>query len=96
MKKEKLEMTSIKEFADDIGVDYEVLKIKQKLVIKIKAHCEKNNISQRSLAKQVPGLTQDRISKIFSDRVGSMTIDKLVQILSTLNIKVSVSMKKAA
>jgi predicted XRE-type DNA-binding protein len=96
MKKEKLETTSIKEFAEDIGVDYEVLKIKQKLVIKIKAHCEKNKISQRSLAKQVPGLTQDRISKIFSDRVGSMTIDKLVQILSTLNIKVSVSMKKAA
>ena len=96
MKKEKLEMKSIKDFADDLGINYPVLKIKQKLVTKIKAHCEKNNISQRSLAKQVPGLSQDRISKIFNDRVGSMTIDKLVQILSILSIKVDVSMMKVA
>ena len=53
-------------------------------------------IRDSSLAKQVPGLTQDRISKIFNDQVGGMTIDKLVQILSILNIKISVSFKKAA
>jgi predicted XRE-type DNA-binding protein len=66
------------------------------LVTKIKAHCEKNKISQRSLAKLVPGLTQDRISKIFNDRIGGMTIDKLIQILSALDIKVNISLKKAA
>ena len=66
------------------------------LVTKIKAHCEKNKISQRALAKLVPGLTQDRISKIFNDRIGGMTIDKLIQILSALDIKVNISLKKAA
>ncbi|MDC1174505.1 XRE family transcriptional regulator [Bacteriovoracaceae bacterium] len=96
MKKEKLETMKIKDFADDLGINYQVLKIKQKLIASIKNHCEKNKISQRSLAKKVPGLTQDRISKIFNDQVGGMTIDKLVQILSILNIKISVSFKKAA
>lgn len=96
MKKEKLKQVTIKELAEDSGINYEVLKIKQKLVTRIKAHCEKNKISQRALAKLVPGLTQDRISKIFNDRIGGMTIDKLIQILSALDIKVNVSVKKAA
>ena len=96
MKKEKLKQVTIKELAEDSGINYEVLKIKLKLVSRIKAHCEKNKISQRALAKLVPGLTQDRISKIFNDRIGGMTIDKLIQILSALDIKVNVSVKKAA
>jgi predicted XRE-type DNA-binding protein len=96
MKKEKLKQMTIKELAEDSGINYEVFKIKQKLVAKIKAHCEKNKISQRALAKLVPGLSQDRISKIFNDRIGGMTIDKLIQILSALDIKVNVSVKKAA
>lgn len=96
MKKEKLKEVSFKELVEDSGINYEVFKIKQKLITKIKAHCEKNKISQRALAKLVPGLTQDRISKIFNDHIGSMTIDKLVQILTALNIKVDVSLKKAA
>jgi len=96
MKKEKLKEISIQEFAQEADINYDVLKIKQKLVCKIKNHCEKNKISQRSLAKLVPGLTQDRISKIFNDRIGGMTIDKLVQILSALDIQVNISLKKAA
>lgn len=96
MKKEKIKKISIQEFAQEAEINYEVLKIKQKLVAKIKKHCAKNEISQRSLAKLVPGLTQDRVSKLFNDRIGGMTIDKLIQILSTLNIQVNVSLKNAA
>ena len=96
MKKEKLKKATVKEFAEEIGINYDVLKIKQKLVAKIKVHCEKHKISQRSLAKLVPGLTQDRVSKLFNDSIGGMTIDKLVQILSALGIQVNVSLKKAA
>ncbi len=96
MKKEKIKIQSISEVAQDWGIDYEVFKIKKKLVDKIKIHCKKNEISQRALAKLVPGLTQDRISKIFSGQIGHMTIDKLIQILSILDIKVNVTLKKAA
>lgn len=96
MKTEKLEKVSLKELAEESGVNYEVFKIKRKLIKKIKAHCEKEKISQRTLAKRVEGLTQDRVSKIFSGQVGGMTIDKLVLILDTLKIKINLSMKDAA
>jgi predicted XRE-type DNA-binding protein len=96
MNKNEIKTMSINEFAADLGVDPEVVKIKLKLVNKIKAHCKKNKVSQRSLAKLVTGLSQDRISRIFNDQVGGMTIDKLVQILSALKIKVNISLKSAA
>jgi predicted XRE-type DNA-binding protein len=96
MKKEKLKEVTLKELAEDSGINYEVFRIKRKLVKLIKSHCDKAKVSQRSLAKLVPGLTQDRVSKIFSGQVGGMTIDKLILILDCLNIKVNVSSKKAA
>ena len=96
MKKEKIRLQSLNEMAEEWGVDYEVLKIKLKLIKRIKKHCENEKISQRALAKMIPGLTQDRVSKIFNDQIGHMTIDKLVQILSVLNIRVDIKLMEAA
>ena len=95
LEEEKLKPISLKKLAEEWGIDYEVFKIKKQLVTKIQAHCKKHNISQRSLASQTPGLTQDRISKIFNGQVGTMTIDKLIQILSVLKIKVKIHLKTA-
>jgi len=86
---------TIKELAEDWGVDLQTLTIKSELVSSIKNYCKKHSISQRKLASMVPGLTQDRVSKIFSGQVGHMTIDKLVQISSSLEIKISVKTKAA-
>lgn len=94
MKTEKLKTMTLKELAEDWGIDYQVFKIKQELVTSIKKVCEKENISQRKLASMVDGLTQDRVSKIFSGQVGHMTIDKMVEILSALHIKLEVKTKK--
>ncbi len=65
------------------------------LVDTMKKHCEKYNISQRKLASIVEGLTQDRVSKVFSGQVGHMTIDKLVQILSALDYQIKIKAKAA-
>lgn len=47
MKKEMiLKNTSIKDLAAEVGVAYQTLVIKTKLIDKIKSHCEKNSISQ--------------------------------------------------
>ena len=72
------------------GIDYQVIKLKSELIQAIKNHCQKKRISQRQLAAMVPGLSQDRISKIFSGQVGHMSIDKLVEIHSALKLKVSI------
>lgn len=95
MKPEKLKTQTLEEVAKDWGIDYQVFKIKNELIRTIKAYCEEHAISQRKLASMVQGLTQDRISKIFSGQVGHMTIDKLVEILSALKIRVAVKAKVA-
>ncbi len=76
--------------AESWGLDYQVVKAKSNLIHAIKTHCSKNQISQRQLAAMVPGLSQDRISKIFSGHIGHMSIDKLVEIHSALKMKVSI------
>jgi predicted XRE-type DNA-binding protein len=89
-----IKTTNFQDFCETMGVDYQVMKIKSNLVEKIKLECRKKKISQRALAKKVPGLTHDRVSKIFNDQIGHMTIDKLIQILSALKIEMKVSYKK--
>jgi predicted XRE-type DNA-binding protein len=95
MKAEKLKPQSLEEVAKDWGIDYQVFKIKTGLIDTIQKHCTSHDISQRKLASMVEGLTQDRVSKIFSGQVGHMTIDKLVEIISALNIKISVKTRAA-
>ena len=95
MRTEKLKTQSLEEVAKDWGIDYQVFKIKSDLIKTISDYCEENEVSQRKLAAMVTGLSQDRISKIFSGQVGHMTIDKLVEILSVLKFKVAVKAKAA-
>jgi predicted XRE-type DNA-binding protein len=95
MRTEKLKAQSLEEVAKDWGIDYQVFKIKNDLIDTIKEYCEDNDVSQRKLAAMVPGLSQDRVSKIFSGQVGHMTIDKLIEILSVLKFKVAVKAKAA-
>lgn len=78
------------QLANSWGVDYQVIKVKSDLIGAIKDHCQKKKISQRQLASMVPGLSQDRISKIFTGQIGHMSIDKLVEIHSALKLKVIV------
>ena len=96
MKKEKLKPQSLESVASDWGIDYQVFLLKTKLIEKIKDTCAENEISQRKLAKMVDGLSQDRISKIFTGQVGHMTLDKLVEILSALKVKVDFKLKEVA
>ncbi len=96
MKKEKLKPQSLESVASDWGINYQVYLLKTKLINKIKEICEENGISQRKLAKMVDGLSQDRISKIFTGQVGHMTLDKLVEILSALKVKVDFKLKEVA
>jgi len=88
-----LEETSLEKLANELGIDYQTIVIKSELVDKIKEHCIKKKISQRQLAKIVPGLTQDRVSKIFSGQIGHMTIDKLITILTVLGYEIQLETK---
>lgn len=96
MKAERIKLQSLKELAEDWGIDYQVFKIKRDLINTIRQYCKEHAITQRKLASMVPGLTQDRVSKIFSGQVGHMTVDKLIHILSALRFRIDVKTKAAA
>ena len=87
LRKQEQELVQL---AESWGVDYQVIKLKSDLIQAIKDHCKKKKISQRHLAALVPGLSQDRVSKIFTGKIGHMSIDKLVEIHSALKLKVSI------
>ena len=89
-KQQNLFSQSLEQLAEDWGVDIQIIRIKMELIDTIRDHCEFKGVSQRKLASLVPGLTQDRVSKIFSGQVGHMTIDKLIEILSTLDFQIAV------
>lgn len=90
-KKSQIQLQTLEELAADWGIDYQVFRIKSQLIDVLKEHCKSHEISQRRLASMVPGLSQDRVSKIFSGQVGHMTIDKLVEIFSALELPVKVT-----
>ena len=93
-KKLNLKQTDLQGFAKMMGIDYQVVQIKVKLVDRIKKECKKRSISQRKLASTIPHLTHDRVSRIFNGQIGHMTVDKMLEILSHLNVKATVSFKK--
>lgn len=96
MKTERKDVQNLEQVARDWGINYQVFKIKIHLIDLIKNHCITHQISQRKLAALVPGLTQDRVSRIFSSQVGHMTLDKLVEILFALKIRVTMKVARAA
>jgi predicted XRE-type DNA-binding protein len=89
----KLNTTDLKGFAEMMGVDYQLIVMKSQIIDKIKSECGDKKISQRQLAKMVPGLTHDRISKVFNGQLSHMTLDKLIEILTTLHIKADLKLK---
>lgn len=91
----KTHTTDLKGFAEMMGVDHQLVQLKAKLIDKIQTECQSRGLSQRKLASLVPGLTHDRISKIFNGQVGHMTVDKLIEILSHLDIQANITFKKS-
>lgn len=96
MTTKKLKPQNLMALAKDWGIDYQVFMIKSQLIDSLRTYCHKHSISQRELARRVPGLSQDRVSKIFSGQVGHMTIDKLIEIMSILGMKITIKTNSAA
>jgi len=96
MRKDKISKPmTMREVAEEWGLNYEVLMIKREIIDAIRAHCKKHNISQRKLAAMVPGMSQDRISDMYNGTGGGITIDKLVSVANALKFKVSLTLKAA-
>ena len=85
-----------KKLAKEIGVDYEEVKEKQRLIEKIVKTRKAKRMSQAALAKKV-GVTQSRVAQIESG-VGTakITFDVLFGVLGALGYSIKVQIKKTA
>lgn len=87
MKEKLIFVKSSEELSARLGINHQVYEIKRKLADAIRQVCLQEGISQRNLAKLVPGMSQDRVSKIQRGLTGGMTIDKMIEIADALDLK---------
>ncbi len=84
-------MKSNKNIFNELGFSAEEassLKIRTELMIAVKKHISKNNLTQKQAA-ELMGVDQPRINKLLAGHVELFTIDKLVTMLERAGIHVS-------
>ena len=64
-------------------------------MIQIEKYIKNNELTQTEAADQL-GIDQPRLSKLLNGHIDLFTIDRLIEMLSNINISVSVTLKMAA
>ena len=77
------------------AVEAENLKLRSSLMLALKKHIEREELSQTEAAK-VFGVTQPRISNLMHGKIELFGLDMLVNMLSAAGLRVSLRVKKAA
>ncbi len=80
----------------DLGfnkAEAENLKIRSELMIRIEKYIEDNDLTQVEAANNL-GIDQPRLSKLLKGRIDLFTIDRLIEMLT--NVEISVKLKIAA
>lgn len=68
----------------------EPLKLRSDLMIKIERYIQDNKLTQAQAA-ELFGIDQPRLSKLLKGRIDLFTIDKLISMLSNVDIKVTLT-----
>ena len=85
-----------KALAKELGINYDEVKEKQRLIEKIIEVRKSKKLSQAALAKKM-GLTQSRIAQIESGiGTAKITFDILFHVLQSLGYSVKLQVKKSA
>ena len=89
------EEKTLEELAENLGIDFQEVQQKHKLISKIKKARKDLSLSQAELAEMV-GVSQSRIARI-EGGVGTknMSFDLLFRILATLGFECRISVRKS-
>src|SRR5258706_1999277 len=91
----KQRFTSVWDAIEDSPGAAENMKVRSALMMALKAHIEKNSLSQ-SKAAEILGVTQPRVSDLIRGKIDLFSIDALVNMLSAAGLQVKVRIAKAA
>jgi predicted XRE-type DNA-binding protein len=80
---------------EDTPAEAENMRLRSVLMMELKAHIEKQGLSQLQAAKLL-GVTQPRISDLMRGKIDLFAIDALVNLASAAGLRVEMHFKKAA
>ena len=93
MKRDQLE--SVWDAIEDTPVENENMKLRSSLMIAIRDHLERNEVTQAEVAKLL-GVTQPRVSDLMRGKINLFSLDALVNMATAAGMHVEIKVIEAA
>jgi predicted XRE-type DNA-binding protein len=91
----KKRFASVWDAIEDTPEEAENLKVRSALMIALKAHLTRSELSQAQIAKLF-GVTQPRVSDLLRGKIDLFGLDALVNMAAAAGLRVKISIQKAA
>ena len=93
MKRDQFE--SVWDAIEDTPVEAENMKLRSSLMIAIRDHLERNEVTQAEVAKRL-GVTQPRVSDLMRGKINLFSLDALVNMATAAGMHVEIKVIEAA
>jgi predicted XRE-type DNA-binding protein len=80
---------------EDTPEEAENLKLRSALIVALKAHLARGNLTQTQIAKLF-GVTQPRVSDLLRGKINVFGLDALVNMATAAGLRVKISIREAA
>lgn len=91
----KKRFTSVWDAIEDTPAEAENLKLRSALMVALKAHLARSNLTQAQIAKLF-GVTQPRVSDLLRGKINVFGLDALVNMAAAAGLRVKLSIREAA
>jgi predicted XRE-type DNA-binding protein len=91
----KKRFASVWDAIEDTPEEAENLKLRSALMVALKAHLARSNLTQAQIAKLF-GVTQPRVSDLLRGKINVFGLDALVNMAAAAGLRVKISIREAA
>lgn len=91
----KKRFASVWDAIEDTPEEAENLKLRSALMVALKAHLARSNLTQAQIAKLF-GVTQPRVSDLLRGKLNVFGLDALVNMAAAAGLRVKISIREAA
>ncbi len=91
----KKRFASVWDAIEDTPEEAENLKLRSALMVALKAHLARSNLTQAQIAKLF-GVTQPRVSDLLRGKINVFGLDALVNMAAAAGLRVKISIQEAA
>jgi predicted XRE-type DNA-binding protein len=91
----KKQFASVWDAIENTPEEAENLKLRSALMVALKAHLARSNLTQAQIAKLF-GVTQPRVSDLLRGKINVFGLDALVNMAAAAGLRVTISIREAA